>query len=144
MEPRDTVLVVNNITDVVGALRDALTSAGYRVLVAGTLDVGLKILAAFRIALVLIDAPTPHPQQADVDTFWAQLDRLASTAAETHLIVYAEDNSERRAAYAAHGYEAHLATPVEPDALVRSVAALLPGVRLTPTIVDQTALTGQG
>jgi len=126
MEPRDTILVVDDTADVADLLREVLGGAGYRVLVAPTVAVGLQVLAAFRIALVLIDAPTPVDHDADAGAFWTELDRLARAARATPLIVYAGENPERYAAYAAHGYAAHLTTPLDHDALVATVAGLLP------------------
>ncbi len=126
MEPRDTILVVDDTAAVAALLRAVLDGAGYRVLVAPTVAVGLQVLAAFRIALVLIDAPIPADDAADAGAFWAELDRLAATARATPLVVYAGEHPERYAAYAAHGYAAHLAKPLDLDALVATVAGLLP------------------
>ncbi len=126
MEPRDTILVVDDTAAVADLLREVLGGAGYRVLVAQTVEAGLKILAAFRIALVLIDAPTPAADDADAGAFWTELDRLARAARATPLVVYAGGNPERYAAYAAHGYAAHLTTPFDHDALAATVAGLLP------------------
>ncbi len=139
MEPRDTILVVDDTADVADLLRDTLGGVGYRVLVAPTLETGLKILATFRIALVLIDAPTPASDAADTGDFWAELDRLAAASRATPLIVYAGDNPERYAAYAAHGYAAHLAAPLDLATLVRTVAGLLPAQRPGPAVAHGTA-----
>jgi len=144
MEPRDTILVVDDTADIADLLREVLTGAGYRVLVAPTVAVGLQVLAAFRIALVLIDAPTPADDDAEAGDFWAELDRLAYAARKTPLIVYAGDNPERYAAYAAHGYAAHLAKPLDLDALVATVAGLLPAKRPDPTIAHGPATARQG
>ncbi len=144
MEPRDTILVVDDTADVADLLRGVLTGAGYRVLVAPTLDVGLNILAAFVVRLVLIDAPTPADGDADAGKFWAGLDRLAHAAGKTPLIVYADADPERYAAYAAHGYAAHLAKPLDLDALVRTVAGLLPPARPDPTVAHGPAVALQG
>ncbi len=144
MEPRDTILVVDDTADVADLLREVLGGAGYRVLVAPTVDVGLTILAAFVVRLVLIDAPTPPDGDAHADNFWAELDRLAYAARKTPLIVYAGENPERYAAYAAHGYAAHLAKPLDLDALVATVAGLLPAKRLDPTIAHGPATASQG
>ena len=144
MEPRDTILVVDDTADVADLLRDVLGGAGYRVLVAPTVAVGLQVLAAFRIALVLIDAPTPSDGDADAGDFWAELDRLADAARQTPLIVYAGESPERYAAYAAHGYAAHLAKPLDLDALVRMVAGLLPPKRPEPTIAHGSTIAMQG
>ncbi len=144
MEPRDTILVVDDTADVADLLRAVLGGAGYRVLVAPTVTVGLQVLAAFRIALVLIDAPTPTDSDAAADNFWTELDRLAYAARKTPLIVYAGDSPERYAAYAAHGYAAHLATPLDLDALVATVAGLLPAKRPDPTIAHSPATASQG
>jgi CheY-like chemotaxis protein len=111
MAPRDTILVVDNTADVADLLREVLVKAGYRVLVAPTLEVGLTILAAFVVRLVLVDAPTPYHDDLDAGDFWAGLDRLAATARRIPLVVYAGANPERYAAYADHGYAAHLASP---------------------------------
>jgi CheY-like chemotaxis protein len=140
MEPRDTILVVDDTADVADLLRDVLSGAGYRVLVARSVDIGLKILAAFAVRLVLIDAPTP----ADADDFWAELDRLAYAARKTPLVVYADADPERYAAYAAHGYAAHLAKPLDLDALVRTAVGLLPAKWPDPTIAHGTAIAIQG
>ncbi len=139
MEPRDTILVVDDTADVADLLRDTLGGVGYRVLVAPTLETGLKILATFRIALVLIDAPTPAADAADTGDFWAELDRLAAASRATPLIVYAGDNPERYAAYAAHGFAACLAKPLDLDAVVALVAGLLPAQRPGPAIAHGTA-----
>ncbi len=144
MDQRDTILVVDDTADVADLLREVLGGAGYRVLVASTLETGLKILAAFRIALVLIDAPTPAADAADTGDFWAELDRLAYAARKTPLIVYAGESPERYAAYAAHGYAAHLAKPLDLDALVATVAGLLPAKRPNPTIAHGPATASQG
>jgi DNA-binding NtrC family response regulator len=144
MEPRDTILVVDDTADVADLLRDVLGGAGYRVLVARTLDVGLKILAAFVVRLVLIDAPTPTDGDADAGKFWAELDRLAHAARQTPLIVYAGEDPERYADYAAHGYAAHLAKPLDLDALVTTVAGLLPAARPDPTVAQGPAAAMQG
>ena len=141
MERRDTILVVDDTADVADLLRGVLTGAGYRVLVAPTLDVGLTILAAFVVRLVLIDAPTPADSDADAGKFWAELDRLAHAAGKTPLIVYADADPER---YAAYGYAAHLAKPLDLDALVRTVAGLLPPARPDPTVAHGPAVALQG
>ncbi len=144
MEPRDTILVVDDTAAVAALLREVLGRAGYRVLVAPTVAVGLQALAAFRIALVLIDAPTPAADAADADALWAELDRLAYAARQTPLIIYAGERPERYAAYAAHGYAAHLATPLDLDALVRTAVGLLPAKRPDPTIAHGIAIAMQG
>ena len=144
MDQRDTILVVDDTADVADLLREVLGGAGYRVLVAPTVAVGLQVLAAFRIALVLIDAPTPTSDEAAAGDFWAELDRLAYAARKTPLIVYAGDSPERYAAYAAHGYAAHLAKPLDLDALVATVAGLLPAKRPDPTIAHGPATASQG
>jgi len=144
MELRDTILVVDDTADAADRLRAALSEAGYRVLVAPTLDVGLKILAAFVVRVVLIDAPTPDTDNVHADDFWAGLDRLAYAARPTPLLVYAGDSPERYAAYAAHGYAAHLATPLDLDALVAMVAGLLPAARPGPTIAHGPGPASQG
>ncbi len=143
MEPRDTILVVDDTADIADLLRDVLTGAGYRVLVAPTVAVGLQVLAAFRIALVLIDAPTPTDDDAEAGDFWVELDRLAHAARQTPLIVYAGDEPERYAAYAAHGYAAHLAKPLDLDALVRTVVGLLPAVRPQSVLPHGTTAAGK-
>jgi len=144
MEPRDTILVVDDTADVADRLREVLGGAGYRVLVAPILEIGLKILAAFRIALVLIDAPAPSSDEAAAGDFWAELDRLAYAARETPLIVYIGEDPERYAAYAAHGYAAHLAKPLDLDALVATVAGLLSAKRPDPTLAHSPATASQG
>jgi len=144
MEPRDTILVVDDTTDVADLLRDVLTGAGYRVLVARTLDVGRTILAAFVVRLVLIDAPTPTDGDADAGKFWAELDRLAYVAGKTPLIVYDGEHPERYADYAAHGYAAHLAKPLDLDALMATVAGLLPAARSDPTVAHGPAVAMKG
>ena len=144
MEPRYTILVVDDTADVADLLREVLGGAGYRVLVAPTVAVGLQVLAAFRIALVLIDAPPPANDDADAGNFWAELDRLAFAARKTPLIVYAGDESERYAAYAAHGYAAHLTKPLDLDALVRTVAGLLPAERPQSAITHGTTAVSKG
>ena len=144
MEPRDTILVVDDTTDVADLLRDALTRAGYRVLVAPTLDVGLTILAAFVVRLVLIDAPTPNNDATESGNFWAELDRLVYAAREMPLIVYAGENPERYADYAAHGYAAHLANPLNLDGLVAMVAGFLPARHADSTIARGAAATSKG
>jgi len=144
MEPRDTILVVDDTTDVADLLRDVLTRAGYRVLVAPTVAVGLTVLAAFVVRVVLIDAPTPADHDADAGDFWAELDRLADAARQTPLIVYAGDNPERYAAYAAHGYAAHLATPLDLGALVATVAGLLPAKRPDSAVSHAAAAASEG
>ncbi len=144
MEPRDTILVVDDTADVADLLREVLSGAGYRVLVASTVAVGLQVLAAFRIALVLIDAPTPADDDAAAGDFWTELDRLAAMARGTPLIVYAGESPERYAAYAAHGYAAHLAKPLDLDALVATVAGLLPAVRPHAPVPHGPAAAGQG
>ncbi len=144
MDQRDTILVVDDTADVADLLREVLGGAGYRVLVAPTVAVGLQVLAAFRIALVLIDAPTPTSDEAAAGDFWAELDRLAYAARKTPLIVYAGDSPERYAAYAAHGYAAHLAKPLDLDALVATVAGLLPAKRPDLAIAHGPATASQG
>ncbi len=144
MEPRSTILVVDDTADVADLLRDVLSGAGYRVLVAPTLDVGLTILAAFVVRLVLIDAPTPTDADADAGDFWGDLDRLAHRARQMPLIVYAGDNPERYADYAAHGYAAHLAKPLDLDALVALVAGFLLGGQAEPTIAHGPATASKG
>jgi DNA-binding NtrC family response regulator len=144
MEPRSTILVVDDTADVADLLREVLSGAGYRVLVAPTLDVGLTILAAFVVRLVLIDAPTPTDADADAGDFWGDLDRLAHRARQMPLIVYAGDNPERYADYAAHGYAAHLAKPLDLDALVALVAGFLLGGQAEPTIAHGPATASKG
>ncbi len=144
MEQRDTILVVDDTADVADLLRDALTGAGYRVLVAPTLAVGLTILAAFVVRLVLIDAPTPSDDDADAGNFWAELDRLAHEARQTPLIVYAGEDPERYADYAAHGYAAHLAKPLDLDALVATVVGILPAEPTEPTMTHDPAPAREG
>jgi len=144
METRSTILVVDDTADVADLLRDVLSGAGYRVLVAPTLEVGLTILAAFVVRLVLIDAPTPTDDDADAGNFWVELDRLAHKARKTPLIVYAGDKPERYADYAAHGYDAHLAKPLDLDALVAMVAGVLLGGQTDPTIAYATATASKG
>ncbi len=143
MEPRDTILVVDDTADVADRLREVLGGAGYRVLVAPTVEVGLTILAAFVVRLVLIDAPTPTDAAAHAGEFWEELDRLAHAARRAPLIVYADDNPERYAAYADHGYAAHLVTPLDLDALVTTVAGLLPAAWPDPTIAHGPAPASQ-
>jgi len=144
MEQRSTILVVDDTADVADLLRDVLGGAGYRVLVAPTLEVGLTILAAFVVRLVLIDAPTPTDDAADAGDFWGELDRLAHRVRKMPLIVYAGDNPERYADYAAHGYAAHLAKPLDLDALVALVAGLLRAGQADPTIAHGTATASKG
>jgi CheY-like chemotaxis protein len=144
MEPRDTILVVDDTADVADLLRDVLSGAGYRVLVAPTLELGLTILAAFVVRLVLIDAPTPTDDAGDAGNFWGELDRLAHEARRIPLIVYADDNPERYADYAAHGYAAHLAKPLDLDALVVLVADLLRAGQAYPAIAHGTATASKG
>ena len=144
METRDTILVVDDTTDVADPLRDALTGAGYRVLVAPTLDVGLQIIAAFVVRAVLIDAPTPYGDDPDAGDFWADLDRLAIAARPMPLVIYAGENPERYAEYAAHGYAAYLTKPLDLDALLATVAGLLQAGQDDPTIAHGTATAGKG
>ena len=144
MESRSTVLVMDDTADVAELLRDALGGAGYRVLVAPTPEAGLAIPAAFVVRLVLIDAPTPADDAADAGDFWVELDRLAYAARQTPLIVYAGDNPERYADYAAHGYAAQLAKPLDLDALVATVAGLLRAGRAAPALDHGTAASTEG
>ncbi len=144
MEPRDTILVVDDTAAIADLLRDVLTGAGYRVLVARSADIGLKILAAFRIGLVLTDAPQPADAGDDAEPVWAELDRLAHAARRTPLVLYAGAHPERYAAYAAHGFAACLAKPLDLDAVVTMVGTLLPddGHRLSVAHGSATAIKG--
>jgi CheY-like chemotaxis protein len=144
MEPRDTILVVDDTAAVADLLREVLGGAGYRVLVAPTLEIGLTILAAFVVRLVLIDAPPPADDASDAGDFWAEPDRLARAARQIPLIVYAGGNAERHADYASHGYAAHLTKPLDLDALVAMIAGLLPAERSQSPIANGTAAEGRG
>jgi len=144
MEPRDTILVVDDTADIADLLRDLLTGAGYRVLVARSVDIGLKILAAFRIGLVLTDAPQTAEAGDDAAPVWAELDRLALAARKTPLVLYAGAHPERYAEYTAHGIAACLAKPLDLDAVVALVGTLLPpdGHQLAVAHGSATAIKG--
>ncbi len=141
MEPRDTLLVVDDTADLAALLRDVLTGAGHRVLVARSVDSALQILAAFRVQLVLTAAVRPAE---DTGNSWAELDRLAHAARQTPLLLYAGDDPERYAAYAAHGLAACLAKPLDLDAVVALVGTLLSddGQRLSVAHGSATAMQG--
>jgi len=142
MEPRGTILVVDDTADIADLLRDVLTGAGYRVLVARTVEVALQILAAFRVQLVLTDAV--HPADEDAGTVWAELDRLAHAARQTPLLLYAGETPERYAAYATHGFAAHLTKPLDLDAMVTMVGTLLPDDGHRPTVAHGPATAREG
>jgi DNA-binding response OmpR family regulator len=145
MEPRDTILVVDDTADIADLLRDLLTGAGYRVLVARSVDIGLKILAAFRIGLVLTDAPQPAAaDRDDAAPVWAELDRLALAARKTPLVLYAGAHPERYAEYAAHGIAACLAKPLDLDAVVALVGTLLPDDGHRPAVAHGSATAIKG
>ena len=142
MGPRDTILVVDDTADGAEPLRAALTAAGYRVLVAPTVAAGRTILAAFVVRLVLINAPPPT--DADAGARRAALERLADAARPTPLILYGGGDPVRYAAYAAPGYAAYLATPLDRDALVATVAGLLPAARAGSVVAHNPATAGEG
>jgi DNA-binding response OmpR family regulator len=142
VEPRDTILVVEDTADLADLLRDVLTGAGYRVLVAWTADTALQILAALRVQLVLTDAPRPADE--DAGAIWAALDRLAHAARKTPLVLYAADEPNRYADYATHGFAARLAKPLDLDALVTTVRSLLPVERHRPSVAHGPATAGEG
>lgn len=121
METRSTILVIDDTADIAELLRGVLTKAGYRVLVARTVQAGLQILAAFRIGLVLTDALTPADE---ADSIWVELDQLAHAARATPLVLYAAE-PERYAGHVAHGFTARLAKPLDLDALLTLIDALL-------------------
>jgi len=140
METRGTLLMVEETPEVAELLRGVLTKAGYRVLVAQTAELGLHILAAFLVGAVLTDAIPPVDN--DGGDRWAALDRLARAAGRAALVLYT-DEPERYAAYADHGFAARLAKPLDLDALVATVGALLPaGPR--PSTPRGPAAVGEG
>jgi len=107
-------------------------------------DIGLKILAAFRIGLVLTDAPQTAEAGDDAAPVWAELDRLALAARKTPLVLYAGAHPERYAEYTAHGIAACLAKPLDLDAVVALVGTLLPpdGHQLAVAHGSATAIKG--
>ncbi len=123
MEPRDTILVVDDTADIADLVCGMLTEAGYRVLVARTVDRALQILAAFRVQLVLTDAIPPADE--DASAIWAQLDRLAHAARPTPLVLYAAEPG-RYTEHAAHGFAARVVKPLDLAAVLATVRALLP------------------
>ncbi len=141
MEPRDTILVVDDTADSADLLRDVLAGAGYRVLVARTAGSALQILAAFRVQLVLTDAPRPADDAGGARR--AVLDRLAHAARPTPLILYAAA-SEWYAEHGAHGFAACLAGPLDRDAVLATVGALLPGAGHRSSVAHGPAVAGEG
>ncbi len=140
-EARGTILIVDETADIAGLLRGVLTEAGYRVLVAATVTMGLQILAAFRVGLVLADVLRIAADNADVA--WANLDRLAHAARATPLILCAPDEQERSTDYAAHGFAARLVKPLDLDELLALVGSLLPPGGEHPSIVQGPATTSE-
>ncbi len=124
METRGTILVVDDTPDVAALLHAVLTEAGYRVLLAATVEAGLQILAAFRVGLVLADALPPDADPSGDP--WADLDRLAHAAGGSPLLLYAPGGAGDYADHAAHGFVACLPKPFDLDALLATVGRLLP------------------
>lgn len=124
MNTRSTILLVDDTPDVADILREGLELDGHRVLVAQTVEVGVQILRAFKVALVL--TATLGDTDAEPGHNWAGLDRLVGAAGNAPLILYAPNEPERYADYAAHGFAGLLPKPFDLDALVALVAAMLP------------------
>ncbi len=123
MATRSTILLVDDTPDIANLLREVLELDGHRVLVAPTADIGVQILRAFRVGLVLTDALCAT--NAEPDDIWSGLDRLVGVAGHVPLILYAPDKPHCYADHAAHGFAACLTKPLNLDALLKLVDAVL-------------------
>lgn len=123
METRGTILLVDDTPDIADLLRTTLAEAGYRVLIAPTVEIGVQILGAFRVGLVLVNAScSTHGEPGDP---WSGLDRLVRAAGAAPLILNAPDEPHRHADYLAHGFAARLTNPLDLDALLTTVGVFL-------------------
>jgi two-component system cell cycle response regulator DivK len=117
------ILVVEDHEDNRRILRDLLTSAGYAVLEAETGEDGVRLAAAERPDLILMDIQLPG-----IDGYEATR-RIKATAAlrDTPLIAvtsYALSGDDERARAA--GADDYVAKPFSPRALLAKVRASLP------------------
>jgi two-component system nitrogen regulation response regulator GlnG len=121
MDARPTILLVEDDPSIAALLRDVLTDAGYRVLVAATPTVGCTILAAFRVGLVLTDG-----FHDGGDDPWAPLAPLVARAVGSPVILCSAHSPTVYADYADHGFAALLPKPFDLDGLLALVASVLP------------------
>jgi len=138
MDARATLLLVEDDPTTTALLRDVLTDAGYRVLVAATPTLGCAILAAFRVGLVLTAGFRGG------DDPWAPLAPLVAQAGSTPVILCSAANPALYADHAARGFAALLPRPFDLDALVALVAALLPRGGRADAVTDISAAYREG
>ena len=126
----DTVLVVEDETDVVDLVRYNLKRAGFKVLVANTGDAGLKAVRANRPDVVVLDLMLPGMTGIKV---CKALKQDKETAHIPVVMLTAKDEEKDRVKGLETGADDYIGKPFSPRELVLRVQAVLRRLRTATT-----------
>jgi two-component system phosphate regulon response regulator PhoB len=126
----DTVLVVEDETDVVDLVRYNLKRAGFKVLVANTGDAGLKAVRANRPDVVVLDLMLPGMTGIEV---CKALKQDKETAHIPVVMLTAKDEEKDRVKGLETGADDYIGKPFSPRELVLRVQAVLRRLRTATT-----------
>lgn len=132
----DTVLVIEDETDVLDLVRYHLSKAGFRVLVARDGRSGLEEARAAIPEIIILDLMLPEMRGEDV---CRELKSSESTASIPVIMLTAKAQPEERVAGFEIGADDYVAKPFSPRELVLRVQALLRRLR-APGLGDTLAL----
>jgi CheY-like chemotaxis protein len=123
------VLAVDDEEDSLGLLRTVLESAGARVTVASSARAALGIIASAKPDVLVADIGMPEMDGFDLIKRVRELPGPIAEVPAAALTAFARSEDRTRALQ--HGFEMHLAKPVDPGELVASVATLVRRSRLS-------------
>ncbi|HEX7281125.1 MAG TPA: ATP-binding protein, partial [Vicinamibacterales bacterium] len=123
------VLAVDDEEDSLGLLRTVLESAGARVTVASSARAALGIIANAKPDVLVADIGMPEMDGFDLIKRVRELPGPIAEVPAAALTAFARSEDRTRALQ--HGFEMHLAKPVDPGELVASVATLVRRNRLS-------------
>ena len=124
------VLAVDDEEDSLGLLRTVLESAGARVTVASSGRAALGIIANAKPDVLVADIGMPEMDGFELIRRVRELPSPVAEVPAAALTAFARSEDRTRALQ--HGFEMHLAKPVDPGELVASVATLVRRNRLSP------------
>jgi PAS domain S-box-containing protein len=123
------VLAVDDEADSLGLLKVVLESAGARVTTAASAPAVLEMIDRVRPDVLVADIGMPEMDGFELITRVRQLPGPSAAVPAAALTAFAR--SEDRTKALQHGFEMHLAKPVDPGELVASVATLVRRSRLS-------------
>jgi len=117
-DDKHVILVVDDDPDIAESLRLVLMTHGYRVVTAGSAEVGLRQVQEHRPDLVIVDLMM---EEVDSGTSFVKELRLLGNTAPVFLLSSVGDALYRSTDYAALGFAGVFQKPIDPATLIATV-----------------------